>query len=72
MKVQAGVVQIRRFLKEGLWSDEPASRWIVARAVSLLQFTIMTAEGFVRDRLLLHASALTYFTMISLILIFAI
>jgi len=72
LKVQAGTEQIRRFLKEGLWSEEPASRWIVARAVSLLQFTIMTAEGFVRDRLLLHASALTYFTMISLIPIFAI
>jgi membrane protein len=72
LKVQAGAEQFRRFLKEGLWSDEPASRWIVARAVSLLQFTIMTAEGFVRDRLLLHASALTYFTMISLIPIFAI
>jgi len=72
LKVQAGTAQVRRFLKEGLWSEEPASRWIVARAVSLLQFTIMTAEGFVRDRLLLHASALTYFTMISLIPIFAI
>jgi membrane protein len=72
LKVQTGTEQIRNFLKEGLWSDEPASRWIVARAVSLLQFTIMTAEGFVRDRLLLHASALTYFTMISLIPIFAI
>ncbi len=72
MKIQAGTEQIRRFLREGLWSEEPASRWIVARAVSLLQFTIMTAEGFVRDRLLLHASALTYFTMISLIPIFAI
>ena len=72
MRAQTAVVRIRRFLKEGLWSEEPASRWIVARAVSLLQFTIMTAEGFVRDRLLLHASALTYFTMISLIPIFAI
>lgn len=72
MKVQAGAAQFRRFLKEGLWSEEPASRWIVARAVSLLQFTIMTAEGFVRDRLLLHASALTYFTLISLIPIFAV
>ena len=72
MKVETGFVQVRRFLKEGLWSEEPASRWIVARAISLLQFTIMTAEGFVRDRLLLHASALTYFTMISLIPIFAI
>ncbi len=72
MKVRAGTEQIRRFLKEGLWSEEPASRWIVARAVSLLQFAIMTAEGFVRDRLLLHASALTYFTVISLIPVIAI
>ncbi len=72
MKVQAGAEQIRRFLKEELWSEEPASRWIVQRAVSLLQFAIMTAEGFVRDRLLLHASALTYFTVISLLPVFAI
>jgi membrane protein len=72
VKIQAEAGQIRRFLKEGLWSEEPASRWIVARAISLLQFAIMTAEGFVRDRLLLHASALTYFTLISLIPIFAI
>jgi membrane protein len=50
----------------------PTSRWVVARAIGLLQFAIMTAEGFVRDRLLLHASALTYFTTISLIPIFAI
>jgi membrane protein len=33
---------------------------------------MLTANGFVRDRLLLHASALTYFTVISLIPIFAI
>ncbi|MBW2715193.1 MAG: YihY family inner membrane protein [Deltaproteobacteria bacterium] len=72
MKVQEGAEQVRRFLREGLWSEVPTSRWVVARAVSLLQFAIMTAEGFVRDRLLLHASALTYFTMISLIPIFAI
>jgi len=72
LKVQEGAAQVRRFLREGLWSEVPTSRWVVARAVSLLQFAIMTAEGFVRDRLLLHASALTYFTMISLIPIFAI
>ena len=72
MKVQVGAEQVRRFLKEGLWSEVPTSHWIVARAVSLLQFAIMTAEGFVRDRLLLHASALTYFTLISLIPVFAI
>jgi membrane protein len=72
VKIQAGTEQIRRFLKEGLWSDEPASRWIVARAVGLLQFASMIRKGFVRDRLLLHASALTFFTMISLIPILAI
>jgi len=72
VKIQAGVERVRKFLKEELWSEEPASRWIVARAVSLLQFASMTAEGFVRDRLLLHASALTYFTLISLIPVFAI
>jgi membrane protein len=33
---------------------------------------MLTARGFVRDRLLLHASALTYFTVISLIPVFAI
>jgi len=70
--VQAGTERIRRFLREELWSDEPTSRWIVGRAIRLLQFAIMTGEGFVRDRLLLHASALTYFTLISLIPVLAI
>jgi len=72
VKIQAGAEQVRRFLKEGLWSEVPASRRVVSRAVSLLQFAIMTSEGFVRDRLLLHASALTYFTLISLIPVIAI
>jgi len=72
MRIGAAVERIRRFLNEGLWAEEPASRWVVARAVGLLQFAMLTAQGFVRDRLLLHASALTYFTMISLIPIFAI
>jgi membrane protein len=45
---------------------------VVARAVSLLQFSVMAAEGFVRDRLLLQAGALSYFTVLSLIPIIAI
>ena len=72
MRIRTVVDRIRRFLNEGLWAEEPASRWVVARAVGLLQFAMLTARGFVRDRLLLHASALTYFTMISLIPVFAI
>ncbi|HXV37098.1 MAG TPA: YhjD/YihY/BrkB family envelope integrity protein [Myxococcota bacterium] len=70
--MHAHAAQIRRFLKHELWSEEPASRWIVTRAVRLLQFAILTAEGFVKDRLLLHASALTYFTLVSLIPVFAV
>ena len=30
MKVQAGAEQVRKFLKEGLWSEVPTSRWVVA------------------------------------------
>jgi membrane protein len=66
------IERARGFLREGLWANEPASRWIVARAVGLLQFAVLAAEGFVRDRLLLQASSLSYFTVISLIPVFAI
>jgi membrane protein len=69
---QSVVQRVRSFLDEGLWAEEPPSRWVVVRAVGLLQFAMLTAQGFVRDRLLLHASALTYFTVISLIPVFAI
>jgi membrane protein len=71
VSTQAVVQRVRSFLDEELWAEEHTSRW-VGRAVGLLQFAMLTAQGFVRDRLLLHASALTYFTVISLIPIFAI
>ena len=71
-KIQKRVGEFRGFLRGGLWTDPSTSRWLVARAISLLQFAVMTAEGFVRDRLLLQAGALSYFTVISLIPIIAI
>ncbi len=55
------------FLSEGMWRAELQPRTWTARGVALLQFGVMVGEGFVRDRLLLRASALTYFTALSLI-----
>jgi len=61
----------RHFLGGGLWSVEPV-RGFERRVVSLLQFVLMVATGFVRDRLLLWASALTYFTVLSLVPLLAV
>jgi membrane protein len=71
-QIQKRVVWVRGFFREGLWSEQRDSNWLLARAVSLLQFAVMTAEGFVRDQLLLQAGALSYFTVLSLIPIIAI
>jgi membrane protein len=71
-QIQKRVGGVRSFFREGLWSEPLGSHWLLARAVSLLQFAVMTAEGFVRDQLLLQAGALSYFTVLSLIPIIAI
>jgi membrane protein len=57
----------RAFLREDLWTSEPRPGSLYGRVHGLLQFAVMTAEGFVRDHLLLRASALSYFTVLSLI-----
>lgn len=61
----------RSFLAVGLWSAEPQQRARLS-AVRLLQFSIMVVEGFVRDRLLLRASALAYFTVLSVVPLLAV
>jgi membrane protein len=43
-----------------------------ARAASLLQLAVMIAQGFVRDHLLLRATALAYFTVLSMVPLLAI
>jgi membrane protein len=58
----------RDFFTVELWSVEHSRNQIVR----LLQFCIMVGEGFVRDHLLLRASALTYFTVLSVIPILAV
>jgi membrane protein len=60
------------FLREGMWRAELEPRTWTARGVRLLQFAVMVGEGFVRDNLLLRASALTYFTVLSMVPVLAI
>jgi membrane protein len=64
--------RVRQFLAEGLWNVPHSAPWWWARAIGVLQFAVMTAEGFVRDQLLLRATSLAYFTVLSLIPIVAI
>jgi membrane protein len=58
--------RIRDFLSHKLWEIEPERRSRLS-ALRLLQFSIMLGEGFIRDHLLLRASALTYFTVLSVV-----
>ena len=60
------------FLRDGLWRVELEPRTWAARAAWLLQLAVMIAQGFVRDRLLLRASALAYFTVLSMVPLLAI
>ncbi len=63
--------RLRAFLVHDLWNDlEP--RTAVARAHSLVQFSVMVGQGFVRDQLMLRATGLAYFMVLSLIPIVAI
>jgi membrane protein len=56
-----------RFVREEMWDVQLDPRSWAGRAVSFLQFSVMIGQGFVRDMLLLRASALTYFTVLSLV-----
>jgi membrane protein len=64
--------RIWTFLSEGMWRAELEPRTWTARGVALLQFGVMVGEGFVRDQLLLRASALTYFAVLSIVPLLAI
>jgi membrane protein len=70
VRVASWIQQGRDFVTEGLWSeDELQNRPFVVRA---LQFSIMVVEGFVRDHLLLRASGLAYFTVLSVVPLLAV
>jgi membrane protein len=69
--VQA-VLRFRAFVRDELWEVELQPRTWASRGVNLLRFTVVVGEGFVRDHLLLRASALTYFTVLSIVPVLAI
>ncbi len=60
------------FVREELWEPPRAPHTLAGRARGLLQLAVMVGEGFVRDRLLLRASALSYYTVLSLIPLLAV
>jgi len=59
--------RLRALLEEHLWSREPLRPVPLTWLRSVLQLSILIAEGFVRDQLLLRASALTYLTLLSIV-----
>jgi len=62
----------RHFLEQDIWAWEPQPSSWTAWAVRPLQLAVLLGEGFLRDQLLLRASALTYVTLLALIPILAI
>ncbi len=66
------LARARRFITQDLWSLDFPSRRAAAPLIRLLQLGVMIGEGFVRDRLLLRASALTYISALALIPMLAI
>lgn len=63
------VEQGRSFLQQGLWRDDSAFRPQALR--TLLQLALLVGEGIARHQAPLRASALTYFTLLSLVPVFA-
>ena len=57
----------RRFVEQDIWAWEPQPRSWTGWAVRPLQLAVLLGEGFLRDQLLLRASALTYVTLLSVI-----
>lgn len=62
----------QRFVRDEMWDVQPEPRSAAARALGVLQFAVMIGQGFVKDFLLLRASALTYFTVLSLVPLLAV
>ncbi len=61
-----------RLIDRDLWSPQATARRGVEWARRTLQLLVLVGQGFVQDLLLLRASALTYYTVLSLIPLLAI
>ncbi len=62
----AFVHRARGFILHDLWHLDLRPRSVTAAGVRLLQLVVMIARGFIRDELMLRASALTYVSLLSL------
>jgi membrane protein len=63
-----GIVdRARRFLFRDLWRMDLQGGSLATAPVRFLQFAYMVVEGFIRDELLLRASALTYIAVLSVV-----
>ncbi|MBW2447770.1 MAG: YihY family inner membrane protein [Deltaproteobacteria bacterium] len=70
---QPGILErAQRFIQQDIWAWEPRPSSWTAWAVRPLQLTVLLGEGFLRDHLLLRASALTYVSLLALIPLLAI
>jgi membrane protein len=71
VSVAQWIERARSFVSVDLWRPDSERRehfWVFR----LLQFGIMVVEGFVRDHLLLRASGLAYFTVLSVVPLLAV
>jgi len=66
------VERARQFLAQDLWSWELRPGSMASGLQRTLQLSVMIGEGFVRDQLLMRASALTYITSLSVIPVLAV
>lgn len=64
--------RLRDFLARDLWRAEAPPRSLARVGLSLLRLAAMVGQGFVRHRLLLRASALSYVAMLSVVPLLAV
>jgi membrane protein len=60
-------LRLRRYLDRDLWQGEEAGGALASCGRRALQVAVIVAQGVARNQTMLRASALTYFTMLSLI-----
>jgi membrane protein len=60
-------VQLQRYLDRDLWQPQPSGSAAARLGRHALQVAVIVWQGVARNQTLLRASALTYFTMLSLI-----
>lgn len=59
---------IKQFLTEGVWRiDLSTQPWFMRCLVKCLRFLLLTCRSYWRDGSILHASALTYITMLAVV-----